>query len=191
MATTQTKAALAQALEAANSRISELEALVAAQSEQQPKAAAHLSQVLWLQRKPLMEAGPDGRGNISYTRGGVLVVRFGAQYASLDRKSGQRVFGPWKFFTVYGDLAKTVIDFMSGTDRLALVEAYEEPWASSADANARNSEWVIRGFSPIGRGAGTPPELPPVPAKAAPAAPAPAAATPAAPVQPQLAPLAF
>jgi hypothetical protein len=182
MPTATTKAQLAEALEAANARISELEA--AAQAPAPAAAAPHLSQVLWLQRKGLTEAGPDGRGNISYTAGGTLVVRFGAQYASLDRKSGQRVFGPWKFFSAYGDMASTIVSFMQGGDRLALVEAYEEPWASSTDANARNSDWTVRGFSPIGRGAGNPP-MPQARPEAAPALAA------AAPVQPQLAPLAF
>ena len=184
-ATAQTKAQLTEALEAAKARISELEA--AAQTPTPAATAPHLSQVLWLQRKALVEAGPDGRGNISYTRGGVLVVRFGAQYASLDRKSGQRVFGPWKFFSAYGEMASAIVSFMQGDDRLALVEAYEEPWASSADTNARNSDWTVRGFQPIGRGAGNPP----MPQARPEAAPAPAAAAPAAPVQPQLAPVAF
>jgi hypothetical protein len=188
MATATTKAQLAEALEAATSRISELEALLAAQGEQQqPTAAAHLDQVLWIQRKPLAERTPDGKGNIGYTRSGMLTVRFAAQYASLDKRSGNRTFGAWKFFTAYGEVAQQVIDLMRTEDRLVRVQAYEEPWSSTQDPNARNSDWVVRGFNPIGRGAGTPPELPPVPAKAAPAA-APAAAAPA---QPQLAQVAF
>jgi len=188
MATAQTKAQLTEALDAAKARIAELEA--AAQAPAPAAAAPHLSQVLWLQRKPLTEAGPDGRGNISYTRTGVLVVRFGAQYASLDRKSGQRIFGPWRFFTAYGEVASAIIRFMAGEDRLAVIEAYEEPWASSVDPSARQSDWVVRGFSPITRGAGTPAERQPAPAPRR-AAPAAAPAAPAAPVQPQLAELPF
>lgn len=173
---TATKAQLEAALEAAQARISELEAKA---SEQQPQAAQpHLSQVLWLQRKPLTPVGDDGRGNISYTKGGTLTVRFGAQYARLDRQSGRRVFGPWRFFTAYGDMASAIISFMAGSDRLVAIEAYEEPWASASDPNARQSDWVVRGFTPVGRGAGNPPELPatPAPAPAAPAAAAAAAA---------------
>lgn len=175
-----TKAQLESALAAAQARISELEA----QAEQPKAAAPHLSQVLWLQRKPLAEAGPDGRGNISYTRTGVLVVRFGAQYASLNRQTGQRVFGPWRFFTAYGETASAIIAFMAGEDRLAAIEAYEEPWSSSTDPNARQSDWVVRGFTPVGRGAGNPPVPPATRPEAAPAAPVPAP-------QPELAQLAF
>jgi hypothetical protein len=177
MATATTKAQLAEALEAATSRISELEALVAAQSEQQqPTAAAHLDQVLWIQRKPLAERTSDGKGNIGYTRSGMLTVRFAAQYASLDKRSGTRTFGVWKFFTAYGEVAQQVIDLMRTEDRLVRVQAYEEPWSSAQDPNARNSDWVCRGFSPIGRGAGNPP----MPQARPEAAPAPAAAAPAA-----------
>lgn len=178
MATTQTKAALAQALEAANSRISELEALLAQnEQQQQPTAAAHLDQVLWIQRKPLTERTPDGKGNIGYTRTGMLTVRFAAQYASLDKRTGTRTFGVWKFFTAYGEVAQQVIDLMRSEDRLVRVQAFEEPWSSPQDPNARNSDWVVRGFSPIGRGAGNPPM--------------PQARPEAAPVQPSLTPVAF
>lgn len=194
-----TKAQLAEALEAAQLRIQELEtaqAAAAAPAEapapaEQPVSRAHLSQALWLQRKPLSQQGEDGKGNIGYTRAGTLVVRFGAQYASLNRESGQRVFGPWKFFTAYGEIAQSIISFMAGEDRLAVIEAYEEPWASQSNPNDRQSDWVVRGFSPISRSAGSAPaERQPAPAPrrvtpAAPAAQAPAQAPAAAPVAAQ------
>lgn len=181
---TATKAQLQSALAAAQARIAELEAAQAERQEQPRAATPHLSQVLWLQRKALVPVGDDGKGNIGYTKTGVLAVRFGAQYASLDRESGQRVFGPWKFFSAYGDMAKAIISFMQGDDRLAAIEAYEEPWTSKHDPNARQSDWVVRGFQPIGRGAGNPPTAPATRPEAAPAAPAPAP-------QPELAQLAF
>lgn len=184
---TATKAALAEALEAANSRISELEALVAAQAEQQqPTVAAHLDQVLWIQRKPLAERTPDGKGNIGYTRSGMLTVRFAAQYASLDKRSGTRTFGAWKFFTAYGEVAQQVIDLMRSEDRLARVQAFEEPWSSPQDPSARNSDWVVRGLTPIRRGTSNPPAAPAARPEAAPVA-----AAPAAPAQPQLAGVDF
>lgn len=183
LVTNQTKASLAEALEAATARIEQLEAQLA----EQPQAPipAHLDQILWLQRKALTQIGPDGKGNIGYTDGGTLLVRFGAQYASLDRQSGQRIFGAWKFFTAYGDVAQAVINFMAGTDRLCRIQAYEQPYASNNDPNARQSEWVVRGLTPIGRGAGNPPEAP-----ATAPAPARAAATPAT-VQPTLTQVGF
>lgn len=184
MATTQTKAALAQALEAATARIAELEAALAAQAEQQQPTVAHMDQVLWIQRKPLAERTPDGKGNIGYTKTGVLTVRFAAQYASLDKRSGTRTFGAWKFFTAYGEVAQQVIDLMRGEDRLARIQAYEEPWSNPQDPNSRNSDWVVRGLTPIRRGSSNPPTAPATRPEAAPAAPAPAP-------QPELAQLAF
>jgi len=162
MAQAITKAQLQAALEQAQARISELEAAQAAAATpaEAPAPAAvaqpHLSQVLWLQRKPLAQTGPDGKGNVGYTAGGTLVVRFGAQYASIDRETGQRLFGPWKFFTAYGQMAAQVIAFMQGDDRLVRIQAYEEPWSSSSDPNSRQADWVVRGFTPIGRGAASP-----------------------------------
>lgn len=156
------KAAAEETALAANRQIEAL------QQQQAPSPAApHLDQVLWLQRKPLTETGPgpEGRGNIGHTRQGTLTVRFGAQYASLDKRTGERRFGEWRFYTAYGDMASQVIAFMAGPDRLAKIQAYEEPWASQEGAD-RRSDWVVRGFTPIPRGAS---QAAPTAAAAAPA----------------------
>lgn len=129
-------------LQAALSRIAEL--------EEQQLRKDQLDQVLWLQRN-----APNGKRQ-GVTPKGTPFISFGAQYGSLDKRSGTRVFGAWKNFTAYGPLAEAITEFFTTEDRLARITAYERPWhgqLAGADGpiTTRNSEWVVVSFEPIAR----------------------------------------
>lgn len=134
---------LSTALEAAERRIQELEA----------ERGDQLSQILWLQKTP-PENGTRRRG---VTSGGTPYVQFGAQYGSLNKQTGVRLFGAWKNFVAYGELAEVIGEFFdSGSDRLARIGAYERPWHGQAQGPdgpqaTRNSEWVVTRFEAIAR----------------------------------------
>lgn len=126
-------------LEQAKARISELES----SSEQ-------LNQVLWLQR-----TSPTG-ARCGVTPNGTPFIKFGAQYGYLNKRTGSRVFGGWKNFVAYGDLAATIGNLFATGDRLVKITAYERPWHGTVEGpegpiTTRNSEWVVVSFQPVAR----------------------------------------
>lgn len=134
---------LSAALEAAERRIQELEA----------ERGDQLSQILWLQKN----APEDNTRRRGVTSGGTPYIQFGAQYGSLNKQTGVRLFGAWKNFVAYGELATAIGEFFdSGSDRLARIGAYERPWHGQAQGPdgpqaTRNSEWVVTRFEAIAR----------------------------------------
>jgi hypothetical protein len=172
MATAITKAQLETALAAAQARISELEAALAAKPAEDGRRD-QLEQTLWLQRNH-----PKHYGRFE---DGTAWVQFGAQYARRNKEGteafkddGPRTFGGYKNFIAYGDIAEAVLNAFGDESRLARICAYEKPWHGKPDASGyptRNTEWAVTGFTLVQR--------------VTPAAPA------AAPAQPQLAQVAF
>jgi hypothetical protein len=132
-------------LEAALARIKELES----HQRDQFQSGNTLSQVLWLQRTP---PTGDKRG---FTPGGTKFLRFGAQYSRLDEQSGERLYGAWKSMIAYGATAEAIAAFFEGTDRLVRIVAFEKPWhgrpAEEGQYPTRNSEWIVKEFSPMPR----------------------------------------
>lgn len=131
-------------LEAALARIQELEA-----AAERPPVSNELTQVLWLQKN-----APTGE-RVGYTGNGSPFIAFGAQYGRMEERSGERVFGAWKNFRAYGDLAEAITAYFRGTDRLARITAFEKPWhgrpAEGTQYPTRNSEWIVVGFEPMPR----------------------------------------
>lgn len=129
-------------LQQALARIEELE-------QQETPRNNDLCQVVWLQRNAPQG---DARG---FTQGGKKFIKFGAQYSSLDERSGERMYGAWKNFRAYGELAEQIAEFFTGTDRLVRIEAFERPWRGRPPAGSQyptcNTEWVATGFSPMPR----------------------------------------
>lgn len=153
-------------LEAAKARIAELE------------SGEQLNQGLWLQKTPpetldsrakeqgTWEANKAKRG---VTANGTSYIKFGAQYGSLNKKTGSRSFGAWKNFVAYGLLADEINEFFRTEDRLVRIGAYERPW--HGNDGTRNTEWVVVSFQPIARlDATTPVSEPEVPFSAEPTA---------------------
>lgn len=140
---TATKADLQQQLDVATSTIEELRQQLADLTEAQARRRDHLEQVVWLQRdEPTEEQRTP-------TAGGVPCLRFAAQYAGLDRRTGRRNFGAYKDFIAYGELAETLDAIFASGTRLVAITAYERPWANTA--RARRSDWVVTSVTSIGR----------------------------------------
>lgn len=128
---------LQQALAAAQQRVDDLTAQLEATA---PERRDQLEQVVWLQRNA------PGEQQRRYTREGGLILSFGAQYAALDKQSGQRLFGPMRWFTAFGDLAIEIDQVFKGDTRLARIGAYERPQLPAQDGT-RRSEWVVAHFT--------------------------------------------
>jgi len=109
-----------------------------------PEKRDQLEQTVWLQTKT---PGQDRRG---WTQDGDRTLRFGAQYAALDKRSGQRLYGPYKNFIAYGALAQQVDEIFKGDSRLARIGAYERPSTPSEDGT-RRSEWVLTAITVVPR----------------------------------------
>ena len=155
-------AELQQALAAAQARIDELEAQLDAQAGADPdERRDQLQQTVWLQR----EAPSFERKNLRWSADGqTLLMRIGAQYATLDRRSGQRLYGERRWFTAIGEVAEQLRDLYASSDsRLVRIGAYERPQPPAADGT-RRSEWILASVEPLAR---TPQVPAPAPAPAA------------------------
>jgi hypothetical protein len=145
-------AELQEALAAAQSRTTDLEQQLEAQASQaqEPERRDQLEQIVWIQRGcPSVESK-----TMRWSQDGdTLILNLATQYSSLDRKTGQRVYGARKWFTVIGELAERVRDhYLSGSDvRLVRIGAYERPLPPKADSNERRSEWILTTFEPLPR----------------------------------------
>lgn len=133
-------------LEAANARIAELE------------SGEQLNQGLWLQKSHPetldSRAKEQGTWEAKKAKRGVTAndtsyIKFGAQYGSLNKKTGSRTYGAWKNFVAYGPLADEINEFFRTEDRLVRITAYERPWLGND--GTRNTEWVVVSFQPIAR----------------------------------------
>jgi hypothetical protein len=145
-------AELQAALAVAQGRNNDLEQKLEAQASQaqEPERRDQLEQIVWIQRDcPSFE-----NGTMRWSHSGeTLIMSLATQYSSLDRKTGQRIYGARKWFTVIGELAERVRDhYDSGSDvRLARIGAYERPIAPSPGSNERRSEWILSTFEPLPR----------------------------------------
>jgi hypothetical protein len=145
-------AELQAALAVAQGRNNDLEQQLEAQASQaqEPERRDQLEQIVWIQRDcPSFE-----NETMRWSRDGeTLIMSLATQYSSLDRKTGQRIYGARKWFTVIGELAERVRDhYDSGSDvRLARVGAYERPIAPKPGSNERRSEWILSTFEPLPR----------------------------------------
>ena len=152
---------LQQALTAAQARIDELQQQLGAQADADPEERRNqLEQTVWLQR----EAPSFERNTMRWSADGqTLLMRIGAQYATLDRKSGQRLYGERRWFTAIGEVAEQLRDLYASSDsRLVRIGAYERPQPPAADGT-RRSEWILASVEPLAR---TPQALAPAPAQA-------------------------
>lgn len=150
---TLTKAEILAQLEAAQARVSELEAAQAPEERRD-----QLVQRVWLQRQAPsnVEGRPAVRG---YTREGDLWLTFGAQYASRDTQSGQRYYGAFKNLVAFGDIAEAAQAIFESGDRLVEIRAYERPVRHDGPG-ARRSEWVLTSIQPLRTAPAQAPEAP-------------------------------
>jgi multidrug efflux pump subunit AcrA (membrane-fusion protein) len=144
-------AELQEALAAAQSRTTDLEQQLEAQASQaqEPERRDQLEQIVWIQRNcPSFE-----NETMRWSQDGdTLILNLATQYSSLDRKTGQRVYGARKWFTVIGELAERVRDHYEASDvRLVRIGAYERPIPPKPGSNERRSEWVLNRFEPLPR----------------------------------------
>jgi hypothetical protein len=157
MANTITKAQLEaqvtelqEALAAAQARTTDLEQQLESQAAeaQEPERRDQLQQVVWLQR----EAPSFERNTMRWSADGeTLIMRLGVQYATIDRRSGQRLFGERKWLTAIGDIAEAVRNLYETSDtRLVRIGAYERPQPPAQDGT-RRSEWILASFEPMPR----------------------------------------
>jgi hypothetical protein len=143
-------AELLAALAVAQGRNNDLEQQLEAQASeaQEPERRDQLQQVVWLQR----EAPSFERKTMRWSADGeTLVLRLGVQYATIDRKSGQRLFGERRWLTAIGDTAEAVRNLYETSDtRLVRIGAYERPQPPAKDGT-RRSEWILSRFEPLPR----------------------------------------
>lgn len=109
-----------------------------------PQQRDQLEQTVWLQTN-----APDSDRR-SWTQDGDMIIRFGAQYAALDKRTGQRLYGPYKNFVAYGALAQQVNELFMGDSRLARIGAYERP-STPSENGTRRSEWVLTTITVVPR----------------------------------------
>lgn len=141
---------LQQALAAAQARIDELQQQLDAQADADPDETRRnqLEQTVWLQR----EAPSFERKTMRWSADGqTLLMRIGAQYATLDRRSGQRLYGERRWFTAIGEVAEQLRDMYASSDtRLVRIGAYERPQPPAQDGT-RRSEWILACVEPLAR----------------------------------------
>jgi hypothetical protein len=144
-------AELQAALAIAQGRNNDLEQQLEAQASQsqEPERRDQLEQIVWIQR----DCPSFDNETLRWSADGeTLVMRLAVQYSSLDRKTGRRVYGARKWFTVIGDLAERVRDHYANSDvRLARIGAYERPVPPRNGDNERRSEWLLSAFEPMPR----------------------------------------
>jgi hypothetical protein len=144
---TPTKAAIAEALEAANAKLAELrEQLEAAERVQ-------LRQVLWLN-------GDEPRRQ-GHTAGDDLWVACSAQYATRRQGATRRDYGAYKDLIAYGEQAQALIDAYADGNHLVAITAYERPARPQEGEKRRFSDWVVTSVAPLER-----PQAPAEPAQA-------------------------
>jgi hypothetical protein len=139
-------AELQAALAVAQGRNNDLEQQLEAQASeaQEPERRDQLEQVVWIQR----DCPSFDRDTMRWSRDGkTLILEIATQYSSLDRRTGQRVYGARKWFTAIGELAERIRDhYESGSDvRLVRIGAYEKP---QLPEHCTRNELTERGFSP-------------------------------------------
>ena len=137
-----TKLQIQAQLDAALERIAELEA---AQGETRVESN-RLEQTVWLSKNK-----PSQDWSRGTTKGGKPFIRFGAQYAKRS-ENGERLFGGWKNYVAYGDVALQVEDLYATADRLVHIVALESPSHGRGErSNERYTEWVVLEFRPVAR----------------------------------------
>jgi hypothetical protein len=143
---TATKTQIQAELDTALARIAELEA---AQTDT-PDARIEgnrLEQTVWLSKNSPSQSWSRGT-----TKSGTPFIKFGAQFAELDKPTGIRDFGAWKNYVAYGDTALQVEALYRGTDRLVHMVSFEKPSMGRGErANERYTEWVVTTFQPVPR----------------------------------------
>jgi hypothetical protein len=143
-----TVAELQAALADAEQRVIDLQQQAEAPSQDSPERRNQLEQTVWIQR----EAPSHERGTMKWSADGeTLIIRVAAQYATLDRRSGQRLFGERRWYTAFGVMAEQILDLYRDSDtRLVRIGAYERPQAPAQDGT-RRSEWILASFEPMPR----------------------------------------
>jgi hypothetical protein len=141
---------LQQALAAAQARTTDLEQQLdaLAAEAQEPERRDQLEQVVWIQRDCPSFENNTMRWSAD---GNTLLLRLGVQYATVDRKSGKRLFGERRWLTAIGATAEQVRDLYATSDtRLCRIGAYERPQEPAEDGT-RRSEWILSRFEPMPR----------------------------------------